>query len=58
MRYPPTPRPAKQTLASLRPNTTVICLQCLESKAAAGAVKFHAHHVCADCAAKLKLKAA
>lgn len=46
----------KQTLADLRPNATIKCLQCDRQKPQAGSVKFHAHHICEECAAKLKSK--
>ena len=49
MKPPPT-----HTLADLRPNTTVRCLVCDQTKPQATAVKFHAHHVCGDCAARLR----
>ena len=49
-------QPAKQTLADLRPNATIKCLHCEQTKPQVGSVKFHAHHVCADCAAKLHAK--
>lgn len=47
---------AKQTLADLRPNAAIKCLQCDQTKPQAGSVKFHAHHICEGCAAKLKAK--
>lgn len=47
---------AKQTLADLRPNAAIKCLQCDQTRPQAGSVKFHAHHVCEGCAAKLKAK--
>jgi len=43
-----------RTLADLRPNATIRCLRCDQLKPQAGAVKFHAHHVCADCTKKLQ----
>ncbi len=48
-------KPARQTLSDLRPNAQI---QCINGHAApsAGAVKFHAHQVCAECAAKLNNK--
>lgn len=46
----------KQGLADLRPNATIPCFLCLQSKPQAGAVKFHAHHVCAECAVKVRAK--
>jgi formylmethanofuran dehydrogenase subunit E len=49
-------RPAPQSLTDLRPNVTIRCLQCEQPRAAAGAVKFHGHHVCAACADKLRVK--
>lgn len=51
-------QPAKQTLADLRPNAEIKCLQCDQQKPHAGSVKFHAHHICEECAAKLKAKEA
>lgn len=42
------------TLADLRPNATIRCLHCDQLKPQAGSVKFHAHHVCADCTKKLQ----
>lgn len=50
------PAAPTRTLADLRPNTTVRCLYCSQDKPAAGSVKFHAHHVCSDCAAKVRAK--
>jgi len=47
---------AKQALADLRPNATIKCLQCDRQKSHAGSVKFHAHHICEECAANLKAK--
>ena len=46
----------QKTLADLRPNTTIDCFYCRQPKPAAGAVKFRAHHVCAECAAKVRAK--
>lgn len=46
-------QPAR-TLADLRPNATIECLYCGQTKPQAGAVKFRAHHVCADCVKKLQ----
>ena len=43
-----------KTLADLRPNATIRCLYCEQTKPQAGAVKFRAHHVCADCTKKLQ----
>jgi hypothetical protein len=43
-----------RTLADLRPNATIRCLRCDQLKPQAGAVKFHAHHVCVDCTKKLQ----
>lgn len=43
-----------KTLADLRPNATVFCLYCQQTKPQPGAVKFHAHHVCAQCVQKLQ----
>lgn len=45
----------RPTLADLRPNATVQCMYG-HAAPAAGAVKFRAHHVCAECAAKLRAK--
>lgn len=44
----------KKRLADLRPNAAIHCLHCDQRKPAEGAVKFHAYHVCADCAKKLE----
>ena len=44
----------RKTLSDLRPNTTVVCLYCQQTKPQAGAVKFRAHHVCQACVAKLQ----
>lgn len=44
----------KKTLKDLRPNATIECFSCRTIKPQATAVKFHAHHVCAECAARLK----
>ena len=46
----------KHGLADLRPNATVNCFLCLLPKPQAGAIKFHAYHVCAECAAKVRAK--
>ena len=48
------PAPSTHTLADLRPNATIRCLRCGQQQPSAGAVKFHAHHVCAACATKLQ----
>jgi len=45
-----------RTLADLRPNATVHCMVCEQQRPAAGAEKFHAHHVCRECAAKVRAK--
>ena len=45
-----------RTLADLRPNALIDCMYCNHPKPQAGAVKFHAHHVCAECAAKVLAK--
>ena len=45
-----------RTLADLRPNATVRCMVCEQQRPAAGAEKFHAHHVCRECAAKVRAK--
>ncbi|MDD2730383.1 hypothetical protein [Malikia sp.] len=50
-----TDKPSR-TLSDLRPNSTVRCLVCDQTKPQATAVKFHAHHVCSDCAAKVRAK--
>ena len=50
------PARQKQGLADLRPNVTVQCFLCLSPKPQASAIKFHAHHVCAECAAKVRAK--
>lgn len=47
----------RQALTDLRPNATVQCLYG-HAAPAAGAVKFRAHQVCAECAAKLRAKEA
>lgn len=47
---------ATRTLADLRPNATVHCMVCEQQRPAAGAEKFHAHHVCRECAAKVRAK--
>ena len=47
------PAPTR-TLADLRPNSVIRCLFCGQHQPSAGAVKFHAHHVCAACATKLQ----
>ncbi len=43
-----------QTLSDLRPNATMTCFYCNQVKSAAGAQKFRAHLVCADCTNKLQ----
>lgn len=47
---------AKQTLSDLRPNATIVCLHCEQTRPQVGSMKFHAHHVCADCVMKLQAK--
>lgn len=47
-------KPARLGLHDLRPNATIRCLYCDQTKPQAGAIKFHALHVCADCAQKLR----
>ncbi len=42
------------TVAGLRPNTTIQCLYCDQQKPQAWSVKFRAHHVCSECAKKLR----
>lgn len=44
----------RKTLSDLRPNATVVCFYCQQTKPQAGAIKFRAHHVCQACAAKLQ----
>ena len=44
----------RKTLSDLRPNATITCFYCGETKPQAGAIKFRAHHVCQACAAKLQ----
>lgn len=44
----------KKRLSDLRPNTTIRCVHCEQTKSADGAVKFHSCHVCADCVRKLE----
>lgn len=46
-------RPSR-TLADLRPNATIRCMYCDQSKPQVGAVKFHARHICAECVTKLQ----
>lgn len=46
----------KARLDSLKTGLTIICLHCEQKKPMAGAVKFRAHLVCAECAAKLRAK--
>lgn len=46
----------QKTLADLRPNAQIDCFYCLKPKPAAGATKFYAHHVCAECTTKLNSK--
>lgn len=40
------------TMADLRPKATVHCMVCDQQRPQAGSEKFHAHHVCRECAAK------
>ena len=47
---------ANRTLSDLRPNAQIDCFYCRQPKPAAGSVKFRAHHVCAECAAKLRAR--
>lgn len=48
------PKPqTKLRLHDLRPNTTVDCPYCGQTKPHANAVRFHAFWVCADCTKKL-----
>ena len=44
------------TLSDLRPNAQIDCFYCRQPKPAAGSVKFRAHHVCAECVAKVRAK--
>ncbi len=44
----------KRTLQDLRPNATIQCFYCNETKPHSGAVKFRAHLVCRECATKLQ----
>lgn len=44
----------RKTLSDLRPNATITCFYCQQTKPQAGALKFRAHHVCQACAAKLQ----
>lgn len=44
------------TLADLRPNATVTCGYCNETKPQAGSTKFHSLPVCRDCTQKLQTK--
>lgn len=43
-----------RTLADLRPNATIQCGYCGETKPQAGSEKFHALLICAPCASKLQ----
>lgn len=43
-----------RTLADLRPNATITCFYCNTTKPQVGSEKFRAHHVCAECAKKLR----
>lgn len=45
-----------KTLQDLRPNATIHCYCCNETKPAATAVKFYAHHVCRECATTMQAK--
>ena len=45
-----------RTMADLRPNAAIHCMYCDQQRPQAGAVKFHALHVCAECAAKVRAK--
>ena len=49
-------RQPTRTLADLRPNAAIHCMYCDQQRPQAGAVKFHALHVCAECAAKVRAK--
>lgn len=40
----------------LRPNATITCFFCRQTKPQQGAVKFRAFHVCADCTKQLNQK--
>lgn len=47
----------KLGLKDLRtPGHPITCLRCAQAKPALGAVKFHSHWVCADCAQSLRSK--
>lgn len=48
------PKHTPQRLADLRPNTTVNCIACEQPRPTAGAVRFHAHWVCASCTLRLQ----
>ncbi|GKS85824.1 hypothetical protein AVMA1855_16750 [Acidovorax sp. SUPP1855] len=52
-RSPDKGRPARMTLADLRADA-IDCIACDLKKPAAGSLKFHACHVCAECATKLQ----
>ena len=45
-----------RTLSDLRPNATIDCMVCEQSRPQAGAIKFRSLHVCSECAAKLRAK--
>ena len=49
-------QPAKQTLTDLRPNATIKCFYCQQTKPQVGSVKFRAHLVCAECVQQLQTK--
>jgi hypothetical protein len=43
-------------MADLRPNATIFCMYCGETKPQAGSTKFHALPVCRDCTQKIQAK--
>lgn len=45
-----------RTLSDLRPNATIDCMVCEQTRPQAGAIKFRSLHVCSECAAKVRAK--
>ena len=49
-----TAKPPTRTLFDLRPNATIDCMVCEKTKPQPGSVKFHARHICFECATRLQ----
>lgn len=51
-------RPAKMTLADLRPAQQITCMLCELTRSSEGAKPFHSHFICAKCQEKLPVGSA